>query len=167
MCIGCVGWTLAGIRRRRELLRLRAANQGAFLQGAGNRVSCPAAEPSTQCTQPAACRDSDQTSHKKLKSGREPRPGSSCRSRSMLATAAQQDAAGDLASTLHGQPSTPGIFKSRPNYSFSSSNMCWPPLAVVLPVKGCRPHSTDNWASQLAATYGERSTLHTHTHLGS
>ncbi|WIA23726.1 hypothetical protein OEZ85_000411 [Tetradesmus obliquus] len=30
----------------------------------------------------------------------------------------------------------------------------WPPLAVVCPVKGCRQHSSANWASQLAAHYG-------------
>jgi hypothetical protein len=26
---------------------------------------------------------------------------------------------------------------------------------VILPVKGCRQHSTENWASQLTALYGE------------
>jgi hypothetical protein len=30
----------------------------------------------------------------------------------------------------------------------------WPPVAVICPVKGCRQHSRDNWASQLSAHYG-------------
>ncbi|KAG2437459.1 hypothetical protein HXX76_006109 [Chlamydomonas incerta] len=29
-----------------------------------------------------------------------------------------------------------------------------PPLSVVMPVKGCRPHSEANWESQLRVTYG-------------
>jgi hypothetical protein len=168
LCIGCVGWTLAGIRRQRELLRLRAAHQGAFLQCAGN--NCPAAEASTQRTQPASCRESDQNSHKKLESVRDARPGSLLQKHkhAVLAPTAQQqlqDAAGGPASAVHGQLSTPGLFKSRQNISCSGSGVCWPPLAVVLPVKGCRPHSTDNWASQLAATYGKCNALHSIGHL--
>eukprot|EP00878_Enallax_costatus_P013958 GHUV01014597.1.p1 GENE.GHUV01014597.1~~GHUV01014597.1.p1 ORF type:complete len:189 (+),score=86.78 GHUV01014597.1:2067-2633(+) len=30
----------------------------------------------------------------------------------------------------------------------------WPSLAVVCPVKGCRQHSRENWATQLSAHYG-------------
>ncbi|GFR40244.1 hypothetical protein Agub_g814 [Astrephomene gubernaculifera] len=29
-----------------------------------------------------------------------------------------------------------------------------PPVCVVMPVKGCRPHSLDNWGSHLGVTYG-------------
>jgi hypothetical protein len=115
LCVGIIGWTLAGRRRRRELLRLRAAGHSAFLQQ--RRAG--------------------------MRAGRE---------------AAQ-----------HDTPRSQQLFKSRLTTtssccsSSSSSTAPWPPLAVVLPVKGCRPHSTENWASQLAALYGERrALLHIH-----
>ena len=39
--------------------------------------------------------------------------------------------------------------------------LCWPRVAVVMPVKGCRPHSAANWSSILASDYppGEQQTL--------
>lgn len=35
----------------------------------------------------------------------------------------------------------------------------WPGVSVVLPVKGCRQYSEENWVSQLSSTYGM---LHLH-----
>lgn len=178
LCVGIVGWTLAGRRRRKELLRLRAAGHSTFLQqragmhdpsaacagmdGSGN---APAAQ-ACACIAHGAGLQAAQHSNRILQLKERNRQDHSARRHAR----ALQEACAGMDST--GCNSTgkriPRLFKSRCS-SISSSrrssgsscagNRCgsdtWPPLAVILPVKGCRPHSTENWASQLAALYGE------------
>lgn len=54
-----------------------------------------------------------------------------------------------------GVKSASSIFKSHLGSQTAGLHTGWPRLAVVCPVKGCRQHSRDNWATQLAAHYGK------------
>lgn len=136
LCVGILGWTLSGLRRRRERIRLQAAGYGSFLQQcAGMRAAActPAGALPAGSTKPAAVAASGKHQH-------EPVPA--------CATTANKPAA----ELSHNSSSS----SSRSIYPvFKSSCVSWPPLAVILPVKGCRPHSIQNWSSQLSALYGE------------
>lgn len=187
LCVGVVGWTLSGLRRRREFLRLQAAGHRAFLrQRAGMDFKA------------SACADQQQPAGHAKPQPAQAKPRlhggpahsavlqercSHCDPDASLSSAAacgaeadagvvtspgrqhtQHPAAAAAACASTAQHGRPALFKSTcSSLACSSHSSCksgsssaWPPLAVVLPVKGCRPHSTENWASQLDALYGKQ-----------
>lgn len=172
LCVGVVGWTLSGLRRRRELLRLQAAGHGAFLQQrAGMADSHPAAAGCAGQAPEGHCSSRQHESKAAvLQQRRSCCQPAAVSAASASASAQEAEAAGVAGGCTRAAPCshdtqqqscTPALFKSLRNADSNSSSTnsgsssCpWPPLAVVLPVKGCRPHSTDNWASQLDALYG-------------
>ncbi|KAF8066423.1 hypothetical protein HT031_002747 [Scenedesmus sp. PABB004] len=126
LLVGWAGWGLAALRRGREAARLEAGGYAAAL-AAAEEADGAAAAPAEPALAPRAAAD-----------------GAGARQRRARPPAKQQQG---------GQQAAVSIWRSRPPGS-AAADAAWPPLAVVCPVKGCRPHGADNWASQLAAHYG-------------
>ncbi|GIL68483.1 hypothetical protein Vafri_21752 [Volvox africanus] len=141
------GWTISAINRRKERLRrLGSGRHKTHCCSSGGGSGSPddavavAGDDTRNLTGSSGCGDA-------AGGGR----GGSCSVTDADAGVGNADPGDKMDGALR-RVASPARFRCGPYVPPSTALM--PPVCLVMPVKGCRPHSLDNWTSLLDLQYG-------------
>lgn len=160
MILASIGWVLAGISRRRERISLQSAHlpHEAAAAAPDSFVSQPSSFPAIGegCGTAFAALGSSTLYITATDSGKQCTDTPACTTSSadlQLSAAAARCARGDQRASTAAPSAEPAAAEEAA--AAAVSHRQWPGVTVVLPVKGCRSHSLENWKSHLAMDYGE------------